>query len=641
MQRHLAILGSVLITGLIIVVTTAPAAITPDQRKELNQIKDDIGDVAKLIREKKYDEAGKMLDDFTATLEKIVKDAELKPGDKTIAPVQILIDKQKQSLQKLGGVGKGKEDAADVSFIKQIAPLLNSKCLSCHDEKAAGKLRMDSFAEMKKPSKSGYLLQVGQPQRSMIIARVTAPAGPQRMPKDGAALSNEEINLLATWIKQGAKFDSDSNDEALKLSEFGKPATNARSNTPIKIAKATGSEKVKFIKDLAPDFVTICERCHSGNNPRGGFRTVTFEDLMRGGDSGAVLIAGKCDESRLWELINGGPPKMPPGQARIYKKWYQNLEIWIQEGCKYDGDDPKVPLRRLVPTEDELKLAKLAKMTADEFIAMRKEKTKEQWTKVLAKEEAHELETSDFYFYGNVDEGRLKQLSGWADEHAKALRGAFKLPDSAIWKGKLAVIVYKDRFGYSEFSQTIDNREPDPAIVGHSEIGVGQEDAYIVLQDVGDTPNTINPDTRLNLIDQMTGAFLKREGKKLPEWLIRGTGLAMATKEVGGDNEYLRGLRAGALDALRGIEQPGDLFNDGKFAPTDMAPIGFTLVGFMIKEGSQPKFMQFVAALQSGKNLPDAVNDVYKPATTQTLATSYLGSMGGSAPTPTKKKAKK
>ena len=214
MQRHLAILGSVLITGLIIVVTTAPAAITPDQRKELNQIKDDIGDVAKLIREKKYDEAGKMLDDFTATLEKIVKDAELKPGDKTIAPVQILIDKQKQSLQKLGGVGKGKEDAADVSFIKQIAPLLNSKCLSCHDEKAAGKLRMDSFAEMKKPSKSGSLLQVGQPQRSMIIARVTAPAGPQRMPKDGAALSNEEINLLATWIKQGAKFDSDSNDEA-------------------------------------------------------------------------------------------------------------------------------------------------------------------------------------------------------------------------------------------------------------------------------------------------------------------------------------------------------------------------------------------------------------------------------------------
>jgi hypothetical protein len=640
MQRHLAILGSVLIAGLIVVTTTAPAAITPDQRKELNQIKDDIGDVAKLIREKKYDEAGKMLDGFTATVEKIIKDADLKPGDRTIAPVQILIDKQKQALQKQSGIGAGQADAADVSFIKQIAPLINSKCVSCHDDKAAGKLRLDTYAEMKKGGKSGPLLSASNPRGSLIMSRVLAPNPALRMPKDAAALSNEEVNLLANWIKQGAKFDSDSNDEALKLSEFGKPATKARTNTPIKIAKATGNEKVKFIKDLAPDFVNICERCHSGNNPRGGFRTVTFEDLMRGGDSGAVLVAGKLDESRLWDLINGGPPKMPPGQARIYRKWYQNLETWIQEGCKYDGDDPKVPLRRLVPTEDELKIAKLNRMTADEFFDMRKERTKEQWTKALAKEEAQELATSDFFFYGNVGEGRLKQLSGWADEHAKALRGAFKLPDAPIWKGKLAVIVYKDRFGYSEFRQTINNRETDPAVFGHSEIGVGQEDAYIVLQDVGDTPNSINPDTRLNLVDQMTGAYLKREGKKLPEWVIRGTGLAMATKEVGGDNEYLRSLRAGAVDALRGIEQPGDLFADGKFAPTDMAPIGYTLVGFMIKEGSQPKFMQFVAALQSGKNLQDAVNDVYKPATTQTLATAYLSSMGNT-PASTKKKAKK
>ena len=637
MKRHLAILGSVLVSGLIIVVASAPAAITNEQRKELNQIRDDVGDVAKLIREKKYDEAGKMLDGFTAKIEAIVKDADLKPNDRAIAPVLLLIDRQKQTLQKLGGIGKGTDDAGDVSFIKQVAPLLNSKCGSCHGDNAAGRLRMDSFAEMKKGGKSGRLLTIGNPQQSLIMARVTTPVAAQRMPKDAAAMSNEEINLLANWIKQGAKFDGD--DETIKLEDFGKPATKARPNTPIKIAKATGNEKVKFIRDLAPDFVEICQRCHSGNNPRGGFRTVTFEDLMRGGDSGAVLIAGKLDESRLWELINGGPPKMPPQQARIHRKWYDNLKIWIEEGCKYDGDDPKVPLQKLVPTEEELQLAKLSRMTADEFLAMRKEQTHEQWKKVLSREEARALETSDFYFYGNVDEGRLKQLSAWADEHAKALRGAFKLSDGPIWRGKLAVIVYKDRFGYAEFSQTINNREPDPAVVGHSEIGIGQEEAYIVLQDVGDTANSINPDTRLNLIDQMTGAYLKREGKKLPEWLIRGTGLAMAAKEVGGDNEFLRGLRSGAIEALRGIDQPGDLFNDGKFAPTDMAPIGYTLVGFMITHGSQPKFVQFVAALQSGKDLRTAVNDVYKPATTQSLATSYLGSMG-SAATTTKKKGK-
>ena len=637
MKRLLAIFGSVLVSALILLVATAPAAITTEQRKDLAQIREDVGDVDKLIKDKKYDEAAKSLDEATGKLEKIVKDADLKPGDKLIAPVQLLIDKKKMQLQKLSGNTKGKEDAADVSFIKQVAPLLNSKCVGCHDEKAAGKLRLDSYADMKNPSKSGYLLQAGQPQRSLIMARVTAPAGGGRMPKDGAALSSEEVTMLANWIKQGAKFDGE--DEKVKLAEFGKPATKARPNTPIKIAKATGNEKVKFVRDLAPDFVTICQRCHSGNNPRGGFRTVTFEDLMRGGDTGAVLVAGNLEGSRLWELVNGGPPKMPPGQARIFKKWYENLKIWIEEGCKYDGDDPKVPLARLVPTEEEMKLAKLSRMTADEFVAMRKEQTHEQWKKVLAKEEPRALETSDFYFYGNIDEGRLKQIAGWADEHAKALRGGFKLSDGPIWKGKLAVFVFKDRFGYSEFSQTIENREADPAISGHSEVSVGQEEAYIVIQDIGDTANSTHPDSRLNLIDQMTGAYLKRDGKKLPEWLIRGTGLAMATKEVGADNEYLKSLRGAAADAVRSLESPGDLFGEGKFAPSDMAPIGYTLVGFMIGKAGQPKFVQFVSALQSGSKLADAVGNVYKPETTQTLATAYLGTVGSASGV--KKKGKK
>ena len=137
----------------------------------------------------------------------------------------------------------------------------------------------------------------------------------------------------------------------------------------------------------------------------------------------------------------------------------------------------------------------------------------------------------------------------------------------------------------------------------------------------------------------MTGAYLKRDGKKLPEWLIRGTGLAMATKEVGGDNEYLKSLRGAAVDAARSLESAGDLFGEGKFAPSDMAPIGYTLVGFMIKEAGQPNFVKFVAALQSGSKLSDAVGNVYKPATPQSLATAYLGSLGSSAGT--KKKGKK
>ena len=331
---------------------------------------------------------------------------------------------------------------------------------------------------------------------------------------------------------------------------------------------------------------------------------------------------------------------MPPGQLRIRRGWYDKLKIWIEEGAKYDGDDPKIPLARLVPTEEELILQKLARLTPDEFLAKRKEQTHEQWRKALTKEEAQEVETAELYVYGNATPERLKQIAEWGEEHAKALRTTFKLSNELIWKGKLAVIVYKDRFGYSEFSQTINNREPDSAIVGHSVVTTGHDEAYIVIQDVGDSGNAINPDTRLNLIDNMTGAFLKRQTKPLPEWLIRGAGLAMATKEVGADNEFLKGLKSAAFDALRGLEKPDDLFGEGKFSPGDMAPVGYTLVSFMIRSGSQPKFVQFVAELQKGTELKAAVANVYKPETAQSLATGYLSSLGGSGGA-VKKKGKK
>lgn len=631
-----------LVGGLSALVPSVRAAITPDQRKELNQIKEEVGDAAKLLKDKKYEDAGKLLDELTSKLEKLAKDADLKPTDKLLVPVNTLIDKQRQILLKQTGAAKGKEGADDVSFTKQIAPLLNAKCLTCHDNNAAGRLILDSFAEMKKGGKSGPLLQLGQPQKSLIMGRLTAP-GPQRMPKDGTPLSNDELNLVANWIKQGAKFDGE--DENTKLADYGKPGAKPKNTAPVKVAKATGNEKVHFIKDVAPDIVSLCTRCHSGANPRGGFRMVTFEDIMRGGDSGVVVKPGDLEGSRLWLMLSGGDgtastPRMPPGQLRIRKPWYYKVQTWIEEGAKYDGDDPKIPLARLVPTEEELLMEKLAKLTPDEFLAKRKEQTHEQWKKALSKEEANEVETAELYVYGNSTPERLKQIAEWGEEHAKLLRTTFKLPGETIWKGKLAVIVYKDRFGYGEFSQTINNREPDPAIAGHSIVTAAHDDAYVVIEDVGDTGTALKPDARLNLIDQMTGAFLKRQNKPVPEWLIRGTGLAMASKEVSGDNEYLKGLRSAAQEAVRGLEKPDDLFGEGKFSPADMAPIGFTLVTFMVREGTLPKFVQFVNTLQTGTDLKTAVNNVYKPASTQSLALGYLNALGSSGGA-VKKKPKK
>src|SRR5262245_39187842 len=116
MNRVTLVLGMFLVAiGLDVLETTAWAVITAEQRKEIAKIKDDLGDIPKLIREKKYDEAHKLVDDAATKLDKISKDAELKPGDKTLLPVQIQLDRHRQTLAKLAG--KGGVDANDVSFI--------------------------------------------------------------------------------------------------------------------------------------------------------------------------------------------------------------------------------------------------------------------------------------------------------------------------------------------------------------------------------------------------------------------------------------------------------------------------------------------------------------------------------------------
>ena len=68
MKRLLAIFGSVLVCSLIVVGTALPAVITAEQRKELTQIREDVADVEKLFKDKKYDEAGKALDESASVL---------------------------------------------------------------------------------------------------------------------------------------------------------------------------------------------------------------------------------------------------------------------------------------------------------------------------------------------------------------------------------------------------------------------------------------------------------------------------------------------------------------------------------------------------------------------------------------------
>jgi hypothetical protein len=97
---------------------------------------------------------------------------------------------------------------AEVSFMREIAPILAQRCFSCHDaktEEPGGELRLDTYEGMTKGDHPA--VWPGEPDDSGIIQRVLEEDGSSRMPRDEAPLPPAQIALIRRWIEAGAKFD--------------------------------------------------------------------------------------------------------------------------------------------------------------------------------------------------------------------------------------------------------------------------------------------------------------------------------------------------------------------------------------------------------------------------------------------------
>lgn len=99
--------------------------------------------------------------------------------------------------------------ADEVHFSRDIRPILNQNCMPCH-----GGVRQKngvSFLfreEALGTGKSGKRTIVpGKPDESELIARVTSSDVETRMPYHAPPLSQQQIELLRRWIKQGAKWE--------------------------------------------------------------------------------------------------------------------------------------------------------------------------------------------------------------------------------------------------------------------------------------------------------------------------------------------------------------------------------------------------------------------------------------------------
>ncbi len=107
--------------------------------------------------------------------------------------------------QITSGMVKGDEVAADrVEFVRDIQPLLLSRCAECHGEKAAKSgLRLDVKSAALHGGDSGAVIVPNQSAKSTLMERISS-RGDDKMPPEGERLSDSQVALLKRWIDQGA-----------------------------------------------------------------------------------------------------------------------------------------------------------------------------------------------------------------------------------------------------------------------------------------------------------------------------------------------------------------------------------------------------------------------------------------------------
>src|SRR6478609_8110321 len=90
-------------------------------------------------------------------------------------------------------IGLTAASAAPISFKEEIAPLLQRRCATCHNEEnAKGHYRLDTFQALQKPGESDLPpLVAGKAHESELYRLLIEPGAEDRMPQKAEALPTE------------------------------------------------------------------------------------------------------------------------------------------------------------------------------------------------------------------------------------------------------------------------------------------------------------------------------------------------------------------------------------------------------------------------------------------------------------------
>jgi hypothetical protein len=88
-----------------------------------------------------------------------------------------------------------------------------------------------------------------------------------------------------------------------------------------------------FETNIAPILARHCLECHDTSTHKGGLDLSSYQSAIKGGDSGAVLVAEKSDASSLWTSVESD--EMPHKRTPLSAQEKAALKKWIDDGAQW------------------------------------------------------------------------------------------------------------------------------------------------------------------------------------------------------------------------------------------------------------------------------------------------------------------
>lgn len=194
------------------------------------------------------------------------------------------------------------EDPCDpdkIYFERDILPLFQTNCAfsGCHNESSAQNgVILSSYEQV---MNSGEVTPLSLDDSDLYEVLIDDDEDDRMPPPPAQRLSQDEIQLVANWILQGATNDSCDYE------------TNCE------------TDNIRFSVEIQMVLESGCISCHNSANASAGVRVDTYDEVVKVAETGRLLGAIRWESAYV---------NMPLGGEKLSDCAIEQMELWIEDG---------------------------------------------------------------------------------------------------------------------------------------------------------------------------------------------------------------------------------------------------------------------------------------------------------------------